>query len=421
PTGAAEARTNWITDVCGPQNSRIPPNPTLDIDIFDANELDPTLRESTLSKPPPLALEDPELLTEFPRVNAFFSTNTESAAAAWAMGAKYDMATDDIEYVYTDGSLITGTHGLDFSSVDFPFSCFSFFVGSGGCQSERGIWAACEMGAGAVASSEGRGFGRVWGMRPVGWPSSTLPETVALTGALLGRGNGLMVVRLDNLAAVKNYGWLLSHLWRPPVRHLLKRSNAMQLAVQAAVCERTPGPPAKVEWVKGHDGNVWNEKADLIANSGRKEPVMEQYWDRQEVQWSWRSRWDRCYGACPTCFSKTTEPHGPQDHCKNFIIRSAASNMWAADRTGLIKIPPGTTSIEKRYIASYHQDPHPIIITLPLISLHQDPILPHQYLITPPKHPIHLLYLLGTTTHLIPKSNTKNLMTQSTNSTPSTS
>ncbi|KAJ3058463.1 hypothetical protein HDU98_005437, partial [Podochytrium sp. JEL0797] len=109
PMGATEARTNWITDVCGPQNSRIPPNPTLDIDIFDANELDPTLRESTLSKPPPLALEDPELLTEFPRVNAFFSTNTESAAAAWAMGAKYDMATDDIEFVYTDGSLITGT------------------------------------------------------------------------------------------------------------------------------------------------------------------------------------------------------------------------------------------------------------------------------------------------------------------------
>ena len=61
----------------------------------------------------------------------------------------------------------------------------------------------------------------------------------------------------------------------------------MALALQAEVCKARRGVPVQVEWVKGHAGNEGNEQADAKANAGRTEPVLEQYWDGQElIEWT---------------------------------------------------------------------------------------------------------------------------------------
>jgi hypothetical protein len=61
----------------------------------------------------------------------------------------------------------------------------------------------------------------------------------------------------------------------------------MALALQAEVCKARKGVPVQVEWVKGHAGNEGNEQADLKANEGRAEPILEQYWDGQDlIRWT---------------------------------------------------------------------------------------------------------------------------------------
>ena len=141
------------------------------------------------------------------------------------------------------------------------------------------------MGVGGVTIGM-EGLGREWCARVTGWPSSTLPETVAVTAAMCGQGKSSMVIHTDNMAAVRNFKWLQQHRWQPMTRQLLKKSNFMALALQAEVCKARKGVPVQVEWVKGHAGNEGNEQADLKANEGRAEPILEQYWDGQDlIRW----------------------------------------------------------------------------------------------------------------------------------------
>ena len=60
------------------------------------------------------------------------------------------------------------------------------------------------------------------------------------------------------------------------------------------------------------------------------------------------------YGTCPRCQGPTGElAHEPWEHTPAYLARCCASSIWSADRIGICKIPPGFTTLAKKYIAAY--------------------------------------------------------------------
>ena len=60
------------------------------------------------------------------------------------------------------------------------------------------------------------------------------------------------------------------------------------------------------------------------------------------------------YATCPLCHGPTPDrPHESWEHTPEYLARNCAASIWTADRLGIHKIPPGYTTIDTKYIASY--------------------------------------------------------------------
>ncbi|KAF9120152.1 hypothetical protein BG015_006134, partial [Linnemannia schmuckeri] len=83
-------------------------------------------------------------------------------------------------------------------------------------------------------------------------------------------------IRLDNQTVVKQFRDAIVNRKRASVRMKLRCVYAAEWAVVARICNERTGITT-VEWVKGHDGDKWNEKMDRAAKEAQSQT--EQVWE----------------------------------------------------------------------------------------------------------------------------------------------
>jgi ribonuclease HI len=102
-----------------------------------------------------------------------------------------------------------------------------------------------------------------------GFASSVKAEMMGLIAGIIATPPEQDVcIRLDNQAVVKQFKEIVVHRKRASVRAKLRCDYAVEWAVIARLCGERQGS-IKVEWIKGHDGNKWNEKADVEAKEAQ--------------------------------------------------------------------------------------------------------------------------------------------------------
>ncbi|KAF9147181.1 hypothetical protein BG015_011218, partial [Linnemannia schmuckeri] len=104
-----------------------------------------------------------------------------------------------------------------------------------------------------------------------GFASSVKAELMGLIAGIIATPEDQdLCIRLDNQAVVKQFRDVVANRKRASVRMKLRCDYATEWAVVARICNERTGTTT-VEWVKGHDGDKWNEKADLAAKEAQSQ------------------------------------------------------------------------------------------------------------------------------------------------------
>ena len=75
---------------------------------------------------------------------------------------------------------------------------------------------------------------------------------------------------MNNKEVVKQFKKVVINRKRASVRTKLRCDYAMEWSVVARICRERTGATV-VEWVQGHNGNTWNEKADTAAKAAQSQ------------------------------------------------------------------------------------------------------------------------------------------------------
>jgi hypothetical protein len=110
---------------------------------------------------------------------------------------------------------------------------------------------------------------------------------------------------------------------------------------------------------KGNERKLKNAQPSRVNGNGRsgqdqarKQPSSHQPGKRPKQRR--KSIRNPSYSTCPLCHAPTgDQAHEPWEHTPAYLARHCAASIWAADRLGIYKIPPGYTTLAKTYIASY--------------------------------------------------------------------
>jgi len=104
-----------------------------------------------------------------------------------------------------------------------------------------------------------------------GFASSAKAELMGLIAGIIATPKEQdLCIRLDNQAVVKQFKEVVTNRKQASVRAKLRCDYAAEWAVAARICSERTGSTT-VEWVKGHDGNEWNGKADLAAKEAQSQ------------------------------------------------------------------------------------------------------------------------------------------------------
>ncbi|HEV2790498.1 MAG TPA: ribonuclease H [Solirubrobacterales bacterium] len=126
-----------------------------------------------------------------------------------------------------------------------------------------------------VVEADGEVISEEWGSEPE--TTNNRMELMAVIEALpWAEGRRVRIVSDSKYVVDGATGWVhtwKAHGWKRPTRRGFRAVKNVELwKVLDGLLYPTPGgahgdaiPVAKLEWVKGHDGAVFNERADLLA------------------------------------------------------------------------------------------------------------------------------------------------------------
>ncbi|KAF9111871.1 hypothetical protein BGX27_004344 [Mortierella sp. AM989] len=107
--------------------------------------------------------------------------------------------------------------------------------------------------------------------RAQGFSSSTAAELMGLFGAIMAANpSHYLIVSLDNLSVVDNFTKLVNKRDSQSLREKSRCNHALQWASIARACKDRLGSTT-VNWIKGHNNDVGNDKADQIATNAQLE------------------------------------------------------------------------------------------------------------------------------------------------------
>ncbi len=108
--------------------------------------------------------------------------------------------------------------------------------------------------------------------KTTGFASSTKAELMGLIAAITAVAPDQdLVVHLDNEAVVTQFHTLVANRDRATVREKLRSNNYLEWGVTHRICTERLGT-TDVEWVRGHNNNYWNERADVEAKAAQRDP-----------------------------------------------------------------------------------------------------------------------------------------------------
>ncbi|KAF9973060.1 hypothetical protein BGZ75_001281 [Mortierella antarctica] len=108
--------------------------------------------------------------------------------------------------------------------------------------------------------------------KTTGFASSTKAELMGLIAAILAVAPDQdLIVHLDNKAVVTQFQTIVLNRDRASVREKLRSNNYLEWGVVHRICSERTGN-TKVEWVRGHNDDYWNERADVEAKAAQRDP-----------------------------------------------------------------------------------------------------------------------------------------------------
>ncbi|KAF9943451.1 hypothetical protein BGZ70_005953, partial [Mortierella alpina] len=127
--------------------------------------------------------------------------------------------------------------------------------------------AECSMSFGVVGEQQ-----QAIRAKTTGFASSTKAELMGLIAAILAVvPDQDVIVHLDNKAVVTQYQTLVAYRDRATVKEKLRSNNYLEWGVAHRICNERTGTTA-VEWVRGHNDDYWNERADVEAKAAQRDP-----------------------------------------------------------------------------------------------------------------------------------------------------
>ncbi|CAO3569184.1 unnamed protein product [Mortierella alpina] len=124
----------------------------------------------------------------------------------------------------------------------------------------------CSMSFGVVGEQQ-----QALRAKTTGFASSTKAELMGLIAAILAVAPDQdVILHLDNKAVVTQYQTLVASRDRATVRDKLRSNNYLEWGVVHRICNERTGT-TEVKWVRGHNDDHWNERADAEAKAAQRD------------------------------------------------------------------------------------------------------------------------------------------------------